>query len=129
MFRESSREKDGLTVWTDVINDFHHLRLETHVEHPVGLVQYEICGPLEVRDATRICCEQVNHATWSADNNFSSLLHLSDLIFDGGSSVRADSLEEEMSACQVNLIEDVLEDLGLSRRVCTLCESERPTRG
>ena len=36
------RKQDHLLVWADVLDDLHHLRLKTHVKHPVGLVQHQV---------------------------------------------------------------------------------------
>ena len=85
-------EENRLAIGPNVVDDLHDLRLETHVEHAVCLVQYEICYALQVGNATRIRSEQVNHASWRADDDFRTLLHLSDLVFDWRTPIRAYSL-------------------------------------
>ena len=37
-----------LSVRTNLLKDLPDLGLEAHVQHPVGLVEDEVCGPLEV---------------------------------------------------------------------------------
>ena len=82
LFRERRGEKKCLTVGTDVVDDLHNLRLKAHVEHTIGFVQDKVCYTLKVRDATRVCSEQVDHAAWCADNNLGAFLHVGNLVFD-----------------------------------------------
>lgn len=49
---ERRGEEDGLAVGPDVVDDFHDLRLKTHVEHAVSFVQDEVRDALEVGDTT-----------------------------------------------------------------------------
>jgi hypothetical protein len=41
-------KKDGLTIWSNIVDHFHHLRLESHVEHTVSFVEDHVGDALEV---------------------------------------------------------------------------------
>ncbi|RUP48880.1 hypothetical protein BC936DRAFT_143756 [Jimgerdemannia flammicorona] len=44
-----SAPHEGLTVRTDLLNNFADLRLETHVKHAIGFVEHEVGNAAEVR--------------------------------------------------------------------------------
>jgi hypothetical protein len=50
LLRECSREEHSLPVGPDIVDDLHHLWLETHVEHTVSLIEDKIGHSLEIRD-------------------------------------------------------------------------------
>ena len=35
-------------TYTDLVYNLPYLRLEAHVQHPVGLVQHQVCAPAQV---------------------------------------------------------------------------------
>jgi hypothetical protein len=80
---ESGREQNSLTIGSDVIDDFHDLGFEAHVEHAVSLVKDDVSDPLQIRYAPRICGQEIDHTTRCADDDFRSFLQFSDLILDG----------------------------------------------
>ena len=46
--RECCGKKNCLTIRADVLDDLHNLRFESHVEHAVRLVKYEIGHSTEI---------------------------------------------------------------------------------
>jgi len=74
LFRECSRKQDSLAVRSNVIDNLHNLRLETHVKHTVSFVKDDVSDTLEIRHTTGIGGQQVNHAAWCANYDFRALL-------------------------------------------------------
>lgn len=64
-----------------------HLRLEAHVEHPIGFVEDEVGDSVEVDDASRVGRQELDHAPGSADDEFGSTLHVGDVVLERGSTV------------------------------------------
>lgn len=79
-----SREQEGLSVRSDLSDNLSNLRLETHVEHAVGLVHDEV-GDSAERNLARL--EHVDQSTGRGNDNFGTSLEVSDLASLGGSSV------------------------------------------
>jgi hypothetical protein len=95
-----------LTVGTDLLDDLPDLGLETHVEHPVGLVHDEVGntagrgrpsvrvrgGYGEDRDSPEVelaTLEHVDETSGGSDDNLGSTLEVTDLSSLGNSSVNA----------------------------------------
>lgn len=84
VLRPSCTEHERLTIWPNLTNNLADLRLETHVEHTIGLVQHE------VRDAAEVgflCLEHINETTGGSDDNLNTSLEIANLRTFGGTTV------------------------------------------
>jgi hypothetical protein len=79
-----SREKEGLSVGSDLRDNLSDLGLETHVEHSVGFVHDEVGDSLEVGSAR---LEHINQSTGGSDTDLDTLREISDLRTLGGTTV------------------------------------------
>ena len=78
------REEERLSVRSDLGDNLPDLRLESHVEHSVGLVHDEVRDSSEV-DLARL--EHVDQSSGGGDDDLGSSLEVSDLSSLGHSSV------------------------------------------
>lgn len=67
---------EHLSVRPNLFDNAPNLGLEPHVQHAVGLVQYEVGAAAQVGVAVD---EEVDETSWGGDHDFDSLLELSDL--------------------------------------------------
>ena len=88
---ERGTEHDHLLVRPTVVDDPHDLRLESHVEHPVSLVQDDVGNSAGVGHAAGVGRQHVNHPTRCADNDLGTPLQLRDLLRDPGPAVDTDA--------------------------------------
>jgi hypothetical protein len=66
-----------------------YLRFETHVEHAVSFVEHEVSHSLKVDEPTRVCRQQLNHSTGSADDDLRTTLHVGDVVLERHATVSA----------------------------------------
>lgn len=79
-----SRPHQGLTVWSDLVDNLSNLRLETHIQHSVGLIQHQVSDSSEVR---LLGLQHVNQTTWCGDTNLDTASQVSDLLALGGTTI------------------------------------------
>jgi len=77
-------EKESLSVWTDLPDDLTNLRLETHVQHAVGLVHDEIGDTLQVGLPA---FQHVDQTTRRSDDNLATALEIANLLTFGSTTV------------------------------------------
>lgn len=70
------REHESLTIWPNLTNNLADLGFETHVQHPVGLVENQIRDPAEVGPAS---LQHVNETTRGGNHNLDTTLQISNL--------------------------------------------------
>ena len=70
--------------------DATDLGFESHVEHPVRLVEHQIRHPPHVGDLAAAGDEDVNHPAWRADDDLGPALELRDLIRNARASIDGD---------------------------------------
>jgi hypothetical protein len=79
-----STEHEGLTIGPDLADNLADLRLETHVQHAVGLVHDQVC------DSTKIGFlrfEHVDQATGGGDNDLDPALQIANLRTFGSPAI------------------------------------------
>ena len=87
--RKSRGKEDGLSVGPYSVHNEHDLRLESHVEHAISLVQHDVRGAPQIRHTSVVGREHFNHPSGCADDNFAALLQLGNLLGDAGAAVHA----------------------------------------
>lgn len=76
LLRPRCTEHERLTVRTNLADDLADLRLETHVEHAVGLVENEVSDAAEVR---LLRLEHVDETAGRGDDDLHAALEVADL--------------------------------------------------
>ena len=78
------REKECLSVRSDLRDNLSDLGFETHVQHSVGFVHDQVGDSLEV-GSTRL--EHIDQSTWGGDTDLNTLREISDLRTLGGTTI------------------------------------------
>jgi len=98
-FGEGGREHEGLSVTgarhVFLFDDSSDLRLEPHIQHPIGLVQCEVSDGLQ-GDLGSV--DDVDQTTGCGNQDVTASLQLSQLVDDGGSSVDNGGLQSSLVA-------------------------------
>ena len=94
-----------LSVGPDLLKDLPDLGLETHVQHPVGLVQAEVGGPPQIHLPS---LEEVNEPAGSCNANLHAILNVPQLRTLGGATKDAGVLDATRFAELVSNLLDLL---------------------
>ena len=105
--REGGREHHHLPVGANIGDYAHHLRLKTHIEHTVCLVQHYIGGPTKVGDTPTVGCQHINHSPGCANDNLSPSFEISDLLTDPCTSIHAHCCQLEWLAELTTFVVDL----------------------
>ena len=73
LFGPGSRPHHHLSVRSDLLKDLPYLRLKSHIQHPVGLVQTEIGCPPQV-DLPSL--EEINESAGSSNADLHAILNI-----------------------------------------------------
>lgn len=84
VLRPSRTEHEGLTVWSNLANNFADLRLETHVEHTISLVQNKVRHTAKVG---LLRLEHINKTTGRSDDDLNASLKIVNLRAFWGTAV------------------------------------------
>lgn len=84
VLRPGGAEHQGLTVRTDLANNFTDLRLKTHIKHAICLVHDEIRNATQVGLAS---LKHINETTGSGNDDFNSALQIANLRTFGGTTI------------------------------------------
>ena len=85
----------GLPIRPDLVDDTTNLRLETHVQHTIGLVHHEVSDTAQIRLAR---LQHVDQSSRRGDNDLDAALQIASLLILGDSSVDAAVLSQRQSA-------------------------------
>lgn len=86
LFRPCSRPHQSLTVGTNLLNDLANLRLETHVQHAISLVENKIGDSAEIGLAS---LEHVNKTAGGGNADLYTAAEVTDLGSLGNTAVNA----------------------------------------
>ena len=84
IFGPGSGEKEGLTVGADLTDNLADLRLETHVQHTVGLIHDQVSHSFEVGLAG---LEHIDQTSWRGDADLHAALEVTNLTTFGSTTV------------------------------------------
>lgn len=84
ILRPSRTEHEGLTVWSNLADDFADLRLETHVEHTISLVQNKVRHTAKVG---LLRLEHINETAGRSDDDLNASLKIANLRAFWGTAV------------------------------------------
>ena len=79
-----------LSVRPDLLYDLPDLRLEAHVEHPVGLVEHQVGDSPHADLAT---LQEVDQPAWCGDHDLGTVLDVAQLLPLGSAAVDAGVLQ------------------------------------
>ena len=79
-----------LSVRPDLLDDLPDLRLEAHVEHPVGLVEHQVGDSPHADLAT---LQEVDQPAWCGDHDLGTVLDVAQLLPLGSATVDAGVLQ------------------------------------
>ena len=76
---EGRRKHDSLAVRPDVVDNEIDLGLEAHVKHAISLIEHQVGDSVQVCDLARGGCQDVDHATGRAHDDFAAAFEVRDL--------------------------------------------------
>mmetsp|Transcript_13381 Transcript_13381/g.27308 ORF Transcript_13381/g.27308 Transcript_13381/m.27308 type:complete len:285 (-) Transcript_13381:1181-2035(-) len=95
---EGGREEANLAIWADGLKDGGDLRLETHVEHPISLVHYDVGNPSKRQNLPSLHGEDVYEPSRCCDNNLGPPFELPYLLGHGTAAVNTAAFQVQVFA-------------------------------